>query len=103
MQLITAEIRNAAPNLYSNETKEADQIPVIAKFFTPWSGWTWYMTEFEPENRIAFGYVVGLDEELGYFDINELESIQGPGGLTIERDLHFGKHMLSEIMNGARP
>jgi hypothetical protein len=85
-------------------TKASHSVSIItAKFFTPWAGWTWYMTELDTDDDYAFGYVVGLDSELGYFSIQELEAQAGPGGLTIERDLHFGQHTLAEVVNGARP
>jgi hypothetical protein len=103
MKLITKEILDKAPPLYANEGKLASDVPVIAKFFCPWNQWTWYMTELDPDEGLAFGLVVGFEVELGYFSIPELESISGPGGLKIERDLHFGKHSLGEVKNGARP
>jgi hypothetical protein len=69
------------------------------KFFTPWTSWTWYITEGSPEDDdfIFFCYVIGQEREWGYSSLNELESIRGPGGLTIERDLHFNPKPRSEI------
>jgi hypothetical protein len=103
MKLITPTIRKATPKLYANEGKPLNEHIITAKFFTPWAGWTWYMTELDVDDDYAFGYVVGLDSELGYFSIRELESLCSPSGITIERDLHFGKHTLAEVTNGARP
>ena len=37
----------------------------------------------------CYGYVNGLDSELGYFDLSELEAVYGPLGLSIERDVSF--------------
>ena len=72
------------------------------KFFTPWTSWTWYGLEFDGDD-IFFGLVDGLECELGYFSISELESIRGPGGLRIERDLYFKptplKKLQEEIQN----
>lgn len=110
MQLITDEIREKAP-LYSQENKPASEVPIIAKFFVPWSYATWYVTEYSevaPDGypHLAFGYVVlnlGDAGELGYISIDELEELRGPGGLRVERDLHFGEHTLAEVMNGGRP
>jgi hypothetical protein len=76
------------PNLYAQDGKGGDAI-VYAKYFTPWSGWTWYMTEYDPQERTGFGLVVGLHTELGYFSFDEMEEISGPGGLKIERDAYF--------------
>jgi hypothetical protein len=30
-----------------------------------------------------------LEDELGYFTLSELESVHGPLGLSVERDLQF--------------
>jgi hypothetical protein len=78
-----------------------DAAIVIAKFFTPWTNWTWYATEYDPESREFFGFVVGLESELGYFSLDELERIQGPAGLRIERDLYFKETSLFELQKKA--
>jgi hypothetical protein len=99
MKILTKEIRNKIPNLYSQEDKGDDAI-VYVKFFSPSSSWTWYATEGEPVfdddgNEIDFrffGLVYGLEKELGYlgyFSLNELSNIKGPYGLGIERDKFF--------------
>ena len=83
------------PPLYATEHTED---PVVQlKFFTPDGSWTWYLTEFDPEDRIAFGLVSGHETELGYFSIDELESVRGPAGLKIERDIWFEPTKMSEI------
>ncbi|BBB62301.1 hypothetical protein UNDKW_4028 [Undibacterium sp. KW1] len=47
------------------------------------------MSEFDGE-RIAFGYVTGLDyDEWGYVDLQEMAAIQFSGWHCIEVDLHF--------------
>ena len=86
MKLLTKEIRRRIPVLYTTENSK-DPI-VQTKFFTPWSFWTWYVTEFDGED-LFFGLVDGLEREWGYFSLSELASLRGPGGLTIERDLYF--------------
>jgi hypothetical protein len=103
MKLITPGLADATPAIRGNEGKPLAEHIITAKFFTPWANWTWYMTELDKDEDYAFGYVVGLDSELGYFSISELEAIRGPNGITIERDLYFGKHTLAEVINGARP
>jgi hypothetical protein len=90
MQLLTKEIKKALPALYSNEN-ETDPKAVV-KFFTPFSNWTWYATEFDGEDTF-FGLVDGLDKELGYFSLAELESL----GSKIERDKWFSPTPLSKL------
>jgi len=94
MKLVTAELRRRLPSLYGSEWESNPTVQ--AKFFTPWSNWTWYAIEFDGED-IFFGLVDGHEAELGYFSLAELESIRGPGGLTIERDLHFDPIGLKEL------
>ena len=97
MELLTAQLRQCLPPLYSQE-KNSNPI-VYAKLFTPDSSWTWYVTEGSEEQGdfIFFGYVFGLDEEWGYFSLAELKTVRGPLGLAIERDLHFKAAPFSEV------
>ena len=46
---------------------------------------------------IFFGLVIGFETELGYFSLSELESIVGPYGLKIERDISFTPTALKDI------
>ena len=68
----------------------------LVKFFTPDSSWTWYATEFDGDDTF-FGLVDGHEEELGYFSLRELQSVRGPLGLPIERDLYWQPRPLREI------
>jgi hypothetical protein len=86
--LVPEEIARQLPALYSQEEQGENAIAVV-KFFTPWTNWTWYTSEYDPEQRLCFGVIVGHEREFGYFSLRELEAIRGPGGLTIERDLYW--------------
>ncbi len=88
MKLMTKEIERKIPALYSQESK-GDDARIYVKFFTPWTSWTWYATEFNPEDGLFFGLVDGLEQELGYFTLEELETLAGPVGLKIERDMYW--------------
>jgi hypothetical protein len=44
-----------------------------------------------------FGLVDGHEKELGYVALSELESVRGPMGLPVERDLHWQPKTLEEI------
>jgi hypothetical protein len=104
MKLLTREIRKKLPPLYSQESKGGKAI-VHLKLFTPDSSWSWYITEGSPitddrGNEVDFhffGLVDGHDKELGYVALSELESVRGPMGLPIERDLHWQPKTLEEI------
>jgi len=84
---------------------EIDYKPVV-KLFTPTAGCTWLLSELDPDDPdIAFGLCdLGMGfPELGTVRISELESLKGPLGLGVERDIHFKatKH-LSEYAEEAR-
>ena len=107
MELMTAELRQQLPPLYAQE-HVTDPI-AHAKFFTPSSSWTWYVTEgsaqYDSEGPaggegdfLFFGFVIGFEKEWGYFSLNEMESARGPFGLSIERDLYFTPGPLSQVL-----
>lgn len=95
MKLLNDELIKILPPLYSTENLKDPLIQ--CKFFTPDSSWTWYVLEFDKTNEIFFGYVCGLERELGYFSLAELESVKGQLGLGIERDISFKPTKLSVI------
>lgn len=97
MELLTKEIIKKTPLLYGQENVKSSDKMVYARFFAPWGNWTWYLTEMDKDQNECFGYVVGFDNEWGYFDLNELKEIRGVAGLKIERDIYFKPCKFSEI------
>ena len=94
MELIPQEIKELIPKLYETE-KQNDPIVYVKLFL---DGWTWYITELSIDNNICFGYVISpFESELGYFSLNEIKSIKGSLGLSVERDLSFKPTKLSII------
>lgn len=111
MELLTQEMRNELPPLYSQELVEDPM--VVAKFFG--GSWTWYVTEGSPVDDegaaiprsqpdaqeadfLFFGLVQGLENELGYFSLAELQGVRMPPfGLGIERDLYWQPRPLSKV------
>ena len=87
MQLLTKAIRRQLPPLYANEDKGLAALAIV-KFFTPDSSWTWYASEFDGDD-LFFGLAVGLEPELGYFRLSELQTVHGKLGLSVERDRYF--------------
>lgn len=104
MELLPCEIRERLPGLGEQDGKGGKAV-VYAKCFTPSSSWSWYITEGSPVRNkdneavdyILFGLVEGQCKELGYFRLSELESVRGPMGLPIERDLYWKPKTLQEI------
>ena len=97
MELLPKDIREELPELHANEELGL-AAQALVKFFTPDSNWTWYGVEFNGDD-IFFGFVIGFEPEFGYFSLSELESVRGPLGLPIERDLHFEPKSLEELRN----
>ena len=101
MKLITKELQRVTPAIGSQQNV-INPIAYI-KLFTPWSSWTWYIMEANFETGEAYGLVDGFEAELGYFDLNELSEITGPGGLKIERDRWFQPTSLSRLKEQIEP
>lgn len=102
VDLLPDEIRKKLPPLYSTEaTPEEDKL-VVVKFFNPSGSGTWLAVEFDPEERLFFGYAHIHEWEWGYFSLDELESVRCPPfGLAIERDLYFGPTKFKDLsLNG---
>jgi len=95
VKLLTKEISKQLPPLYSQDKLGGRAIAYV-KFFTPDSNWTWWAIEFDGEDTF-FGLVEGHFKELGYFSLSELQSLRGPLGLPVERDLYWQPKRLEEI------
>lgn len=94
--LIPQTLLEMIPDLY--ETEEISDPICHIKLFTPDSNWTWYVIEFSKEDsKTCFGFVQGMESELGYFSLDDLELLRGSLGLPIERDLSFKSTLLSKI------
>src|SRR3954447_6548790 len=93
-RLLPDKIRAELPALGATEG-QSDPMAMV-KFFTPDGNWTWYALEFDGEDTF-FGLVDGLERELGYFSLSDLQEIRGRLGLPVERDVHFEPTRLSEL------
>jgi len=97
MKLLTKENEKKLPALYAQDGKGKESIAYV-KFFKPDSNWTWYATEYDPVEKVFFGLVQSLDQELGYFTLEQLQSARGSLGLPIERDIYFDPCPLKDVM-----
>ena len=104
MKLLPYSIRERLPALGKQDGMGGKAV-AYAKCFSPDSSFTWYITEGSPmrdkDNFVVdymlFGLVEGHCKELGFFMLSELESVRGPMGLPIERDLYWKPRTLEEI------
>jgi hypothetical protein len=115
MKLITKEIVETIPALYSQESR-GDAARAVVKFFDPTGSWTWYASEgsfvcpehgnydcaecpkpWRLDDFLFFGLVFGAEVEYGYFSLSELQGWPGRMGLGIERDLYWKPQTFAEI------
>jgi hypothetical protein len=70
--------------------RETDHLPVV-KLFNPCGAATWLLTEMMEDGDTLFGLCdLGFGApELGYASFAEIQSVKGPFGIGIERDLYF--------------
>ncbi len=94
-KLLTAELRQKIPPLYAQEEKGKDKM-VYVKFFSPYSHYTWYVTEFDGKDTF-FGFVEGDFPEWGYFSYRELVTLEKNGLPLVERDRFFKPKKFSKI------
>ena len=59
--------------------------------------------EEEDGDWLLFGYVIGMEEEWGYFLLSEIAGVRGPLGLAVERDLWFEPGPINEVLRRERP
>ena len=98
MRLMTKELEKRFSQVGSQE--EVEDPVIVAKFFNPQGAGTWYATEYDPKDKMFFGYVSifgDWNDEWGYFSLAELESYVGQLGLGIERDLYWKETKASTV------
>jgi hypothetical protein len=96
-QLLTKEIIAKMPPFFSGEDTPLAEKEIVVKYFSPYTGWRWYVLEGE-YNRVTgdwrfFAWVEGQENELGYVLLSELEEAIIWFGSNrvpaVERDLYF--------------
>ncbi len=102
--LMTEEVGRTVPALGANEdAKDADAVLAPVKFFSPYTGWRWYVTEWDAATGLCFGLVEGFETEWGYFDLTELAEVTVFGGVpAVERDLYWEPQTIGAIRREAR-
>lgn len=101
MQLLTMEIAERLPK--NDDIVNLEDAVAQCHFFMPGTGFDWYVLSGDPvENGEWFfvGWGAWDDDggEYGHTSTWELERMQGPCGLGVERDLYFTPKPISEII-----
>ena len=90
------------PQLDSTDSTPFAEKTIVARLFALGCAATWLIAEYDPEERIAFGYADlhggGQDAEWGYVSIAELESLKFRGVPRVELDSHFTPRRFAECV-----
>jgi glutamine amidotransferase-like uncharacterized protein len=89
MKLLTKEIKQKLAKNVGNGNVDKPYL----KLFNPTGVGTWLISEYDEETGLMFGLCDLGYPELGYVSLEELESVELPWGLKIERDMHFEPEM----------
>ena len=103
-KLMTKELGEKIPALYANDNvDDYDAVLAPAKLFSPYTGWRWFITEWDAQTGECFGLVEGFETELGYFHLTELAEATVLGSVpAVERDLYWKPMTLGEIRGESR-
>lgn len=87
IQQLHANYREQLPLKGSRYEKDFEP---ACKLFLPWASGTWLLSEMD-DDGLAFGLAdLGMGTpELGYISLDEIWEVVGPGGLRVERDIHW--------------
>ena len=100
MILLTPELCERL--LANGRRRGLDHVPVV-KFFNPLGIGTWLATELDEDGDTLFGLADLGDPELGSFSLAEMQALELPLGMGIERDILFaGEYPLSVYAQAAR-
>jgi hypothetical protein len=94
--LLPKHIAATLPPIGGAEAEGLDAL-ARARFFTPDAEWTWYASEYDGAD-LFFGFVVGIEPELGCFSLADLAAARGGLGLPVEWDAFFEPAPLRNIM-----
>ena len=101
MKLFTQEIEEKLQAQYlrtKNEDVDDMESEVVCKIFHPFSNWTWYIINQDPDDHnYLWGIVDGDFLEIGSFSKSDLEG--KIGGLPFERDLSFKPIKAEELFS----
>tara|TARA_Y100000310_G_scaffold40958_1_gene38421 strand:- start:58 stop:363 length:306 start_codon:yes stop_codon:yes gene_type:complete len=87
MKLLTKKITEQAKEQY-DKGSDMEQM-VVAKYFNPIGNGTWYLMNLADDEDYAWGIVDLFAVEMGSFSMRELQGIQLPLNMGIERDKYF--------------
>ena len=84
---------------YPDRSQAETEDPIVAaKLFLLGAAATWWLTEYDAQDRIAFGFVTGMfHDEWGSVSIDELEALQYGPIPRVEFDVNFRPMPFSKL------
>lgn len=96
------QLPTSTPALYATEKVDANDKIIHARLFVLASASTFLIAEYNPDEKVAFGYVDlygnGDLAEWGNISIEELESLKWCGIPQVQRDAHFSPKPFRECV-----
>lgn len=93
MKLLTKEIEEKFLNHpFGSQEGKGSYSEILVKYFNPIGAGTWLITEAEKQkdgDYLMFGYCHIHEWEWGYVSLKELQELELPFGMGIERDLYI--------------
>jgi len=104
-QLLTEALRQRFAELGPQDHGDEGREIVVAHFFLPGTGWDWWPIAYDEDGGVPqlFCLVRGLEVELGYVSLAELEGARSPLGLGVERDEDWRECSLAELRRQLAP
>lgn len=88
IKLIDEELKRRFKEVWEQILEK--KVLVLARFYAPWNDWSWYVAEYYPEHKVCYGFVSHEDRR-AYFSLVQIEDIQWPYWVQIQRDTCFGE------------
>lgn len=102
--LMTQKLGRTIPALGETDDQDTSDIVARVKLFSPWTGWTWYITEWDAETGKCFGMVTSPFEEDGewsYFELSELAATRFLKRVpAVERDKYWQARTIGKVWAG---
>src|SRR5258708_24153866 len=70
------EALSRLPGLYSTDGQELDDQVLVFRFYHPLCRWSWYAVEYDPAEKVFFGWTDGEFQEWGNFSLLEMAFVE---------------------------
>lgn len=98
MELLPEDLRARLPSLYSQEAED-DPI-VFARLYLPGTNTDWYLLggETTGDDYLFYGFIGEPENRFAEFRLAEINTLRGPQGQSVRRDLAFAEGRLTDVV-----